>query len=129
MFDRFFEHDTDGVLKGLTLEWKCPKCEGLNFKLILKDQRNSGESHAHCRYCKAKFRVNYPVPDKAIEGEAEFLERLAEEDFTQEEELDMIKDFAEIAALKVDRAPLLIIKGKENALEEKIVLARRRRLL
>ena len=41
-------------------------------------------------------------------------------------ELDMIKDFAEIAALKVDRAPLLIIKGKENALEEKIMFAKRR---
>ena len=129
MFDQFFEHDTDGVLKGLTLEWKCPKCEGFNFKLILKEQRNDGNYHTRCRYCKAKYQVNYPVPEKAIEGEDKFLERLSEEDFTREEELDMIKDFAEIAALKVDHAPLLIIKGKENALEEKILLAKRRRRL
>jgi phage FluMu protein Com len=126
MFDRLFEHDASGVLKGLTLEWKCPKCEGLNFKLILKGERNIGNYHTHCRYCKAKFRVEYPVPKKAIEGEEEFLERLSNEDFTHEEEMDMIKDFAEIAALKVDGAPLLIIKGKENALEEKIMFAKRR---
>ncbi len=126
MFDRFFEHDASGVLKGLTLEWKCPQCEGLNFRLILKGDRNIGSSHTHCRYCKAKYRVAYPVPKSAIEGEDEFLERLSYEDFTPEEELDMIKDFAEIAALKVDRAPLLIIKGKQNALEEKIMFAKRR---
>ena len=126
MFDRFFEHDTSGVLKGFTLEWKCPKCEGLNFKLILKEQRNTGDYHTRCRYCKAKYRVEYPIPKKAIEGEDEFLERLSHEDFTPEEELDMIKDFAEIAALKVDRAPHLIIKGKQNALEEKILFAKRR---
>ena len=126
MFDRFFEHDTSGVLKGLTLEWKCPQCEGLNFKLILKGERNIGDYHTNCRYCKAKYRVEYPVPKSAIEGEDAFLERLSNEDFTPEEELDMIKDFAEIAALKVDRAPLLIIKGKQNALEEKIMFAKRR---
>jgi phage FluMu protein Com len=129
MFDRFFEQDTHGVLKGLTLEWKCPTCKGLNFRLILIGQRNSGICHTQCRDCKAKYRVDYPVPDRAIEGEEEFLERLSDEDFTSEEELDMIKDFAEIAALKVDSAPLLIIKGKEKALEEKIVLAKRRRRL
>ena len=127
MFDRFFEHDTNGVLKGLTLEWKCPKCEGLNFKLILKGRRENGDYHTHCRYCKAKYRVVYPVPQRAIEGEEEFLERLSEEDFTREEELDMIKDFAEIAALKVDHAPSGVIKGKEHALEEKIAFAKRRR--
>ena len=126
MFDRFFEHDTSGILKGLTLEWKCPQCEGLNFKLILKGERNNGDYHTRCRYCKAKYRVEYPVPKSAIEGEDAFLERLSYEDFTPEEEFDMIKDFAEIAALKVDRAPLLIIKGKENALEEKIMFAKRR---
>ncbi|MDP3396749.1 MAG: hypothetical protein Q8S57_08820 [Methanoregula sp.] len=126
MFDRFFEHDASGVLKGLTLEWKCLKCEGLNFKLILKGERDIGNYHTHCRYCKAKYRVEYPIPKSAIEGEDKFLERLSYEDFTPEEELDMIKDFAEIAALKVDRAPLLIIKGKENALEEKIMFAKRR---
>ena len=126
MFHKFFEHDTNGELKGLTLEWKCPECEGLNFNLILKEQRHIGDYHSRCRYCKAKYRVEYPVPKKAIEGEDEFLERLSHEDFTPEEELDMIKDFAEIAALKVDRAPLLVIKGKQNALEEKILFAKRR---
>ena len=54
---------------------------------------------------------------------------VVQDEKTREEELDMIKDFAEIAALKVDHAPLLIIKGKENALEEKILLAKRRRRL
>jgi rubredoxin len=129
MFDHFFEDDTSGVLKGLTLEWKCPKCEGLNFKLILKEQRNNGDYHTRCRYCKAKYRVNYPVPDRAIEGEEEFLERLSYEDFTPEEELDMMKDFAEIAALKVDHALPGIIKEKQKALEEKIAFAKRRRRL
>lgn len=127
MFDRFFEHDTTGVLKGLTLEWKCPKCEGLNFRLLLKGQRKIGDNHTRCRYCKAKFRVVFPVPERAIEGEEEFMERLSLEDFTREEELDMIKDFAEIAALKIDRAPVLTIKGKQNELEEKIAFAKRRR--
>ena len=126
MFEQFFEHDTSGVLKGLTLEWKCPKCEGLNFILILIGQRNIGNCHTHCRDCKAKYRVEYPVPVPPIEGEKEFLERLSHEDFTPEEDLDMIKDFAEIAALKVDHALPLIIKGKQNALEEKILLAKRR---
>jgi phage FluMu protein Com len=126
MFERFFEHDTNGVLKGLTLEWKCPKCEGLNFKLILKEQRKTGDYHTRCRYCKAKFRVMYPLPERAIEGEEEFLERLSYEDFTPEEEMDMIKDFAEIAALKVDRALPGIIKEKQKALEEKIAFAKLR---
>jgi phage FluMu protein Com len=126
MFERFFEHDTNGVLKGLTLEWKCPKCEGLNFKLILKEQRKTGDYHTRCRYCKAKFRVMYPLPERAIEGEEEFLERLSYEDFTPEEEMDMIKDFAEIAALKVDHALPGIIKEKQKALEEKIAFAKLR---
>ena len=126
MFDRFFEHDTSGVLKGLTLEWKCPKCEGLNFKLILKEQRNNGNYHTRCRYCKAKYRVEYPIPKREIEGEEEFLERLSLENFSQTEELDMIKDFAEIAALKVDHALPGIIKEKQKALEEKIAYAKRR---
>ncbi|PKL58461.1 MAG: hypothetical protein CVV34_02185 [Methanomicrobiales archaeon HGW-Methanomicrobiales-5] len=127
MFDRFFEHDTSGVLKGLTLEYKCPKCAGLNFKIILKEERNIGNYHTRCRYCKSKYLVNYPVPKKAIEGEDEFLERLSNEDFSHEEELDMIKDFAEIVALKVDRAQPGIIKEKQNALDEKIAFAKRRR--
>jgi len=127
MFDRFFEHDTEGVLKGLTLEWKCPKCEGLNFKLILRKQRSIGDYHTFCRYCKAKYRVTYPKPEKEIEGEAEFLERLSREDFTREEELDMIRDFAEIAALKADNALPGVIREKQKALEAKIAFAKRRR--
>lgn len=129
MFEQFIEHDTSGILKGLTLEWKCPHCEGLNFKLILKEQRNRGNYHTRCRYCKAKYQVNYPKPERAIEGEEEFLERLSYEDFTSEEELDMIKNFAEIAALKVDNAPPGLIKEKQKALEEKITFAKRRRRL
>jgi len=127
MFERFFEHDTDGVLKGLTLEWKCPKCEGLNFRLILKGQRDAGTYHTRCRYCKAKYLVTYPLPERAIEGEEEFLERLSREDFSREEEMDMIKDFAEIAALKVDQAPPGVIRQKQKALEDKISFAKRRR--
>lgn len=127
MFDRFFEHDTEGVLKGLTLEWKCPKCEGLNFKLILRQQRSIGDYHTACRYCKAKYRVIYPKPEKEIEGEAEFLERLDREEFTREEKMDMIKDFAEIAALKADKATPGVIKEKQKALEAKIAFAKRRR--
>ncbi|MFA6225913.1 MAG: hypothetical protein WC620_07025 [Methanoregula sp.] len=127
MLDRFFEHDTSGVLKGLTLEWKCPKCEGLNFKIILKEQRNNGTYHTRCRHCKAKYRVGYPLPDRVIEGEEECLERLSYEDFTREEELDMIKDFAETAALKVDRALPGIIREKQKALDEKIAFVKRRR--
>jgi rubredoxin len=126
MFERFFEHDTTGIVKGLTLEWKCPKCNRLNFKLIFMGQRNIGICSTYCRDCKAKYRVEYPVPVPPVEGEKEFLERLSDEDFTSEEEFDMYKDFAEIASLKVDHAPLLIIKGKQNALEEKILYAKRR---
>ena len=62
MFDRLFEHDTAGTLKALTLEWKCLKCEGLNFRILTKGQRDSGEYHTRCRYCRAKFQVNFPRP-------------------------------------------------------------------
>jgi hypothetical protein len=59
MFEKFFEHDTEGALKGLTLEWKCPQCEGLNFRILVSGQRASGECHTRCRYCRARFRVVY----------------------------------------------------------------------
>lgn len=129
MFDQFIEHDTGGIVKGLTLEWQCPKCAGLNFKILLSKQRGSGEYHTRCRYCKAKYRVKFPVPEKAIAGETEFMERLSLEDFTSEEHLDMIKDFAEIEYLRVDGALPGLIKGKQRALEEKIAFAKKRRRL
>ena len=129
MFDRFFEHDAEGVLKGLTLEWKCPKCEGLNFKLILRHQREIGDYHTLCRYCKAKYLVTYPKPEKEIEGEVEFLERLDREDFNREEKMDMIKDFAEIAALKADNALPGVIREKQKALEAKIAFTKRQKRL
>ena len=127
MFDRFFEHDTAGTLKALTLEWKCPKCEGLNFRILMKGQRDSGEYHTRCRYCRSKFRVNYPRPDKAIDGEAEFMDRISQEDFSEEERTDMIRDFAEIEYLKTEKSLPGIIQGKQKALEDKIAFAKRRR--
>jgi len=99
MFESLIEHETDGIIKGLTLEWKCPKCEGMNFKILLKTQRESGQYHSRCRYCKAKFLVNYPSSETVIEGEAEFMERLTEAEFFEDEEMDLIRDFAEIEYL------------------------------
>ena len=129
MFDRFIEHDTDGIIKGLTLEWKCPKCEGMNFKILLKTQRESGQYHSRCRYCKAKFLVNYPSSETVIEGEAEFMERLTEAEFFEDEEMDLIRDFAEIEYLKRDGASPKAIREKQNLLEDKITFYKRRRRL
>ncbi len=127
MFDQFIEHDTEGKLKGLTLEWQCPKCSGLNFKILLSKQRAAGEYHTRCRYCKAKYRVKFPVPEKAIAGEEEFMERISLEKFSPEEQMDMIKDFAEIEYMRVDKALPNLIAGKQRALEEKIAFAKRQR--
>ena len=127
MFERFFERDVTGALKGLTLEWKCPDCAGLNFRILQKSVRDSGEYHTWCRYCKAKFRTLFEKPSGLVEGEAGFMERITNEDFTDEEITDMIRDFAEIASLRVDRAPAGMIKEKERLLEEKIGFAKRRR--
>jgi hypothetical protein len=129
MFDQFIEHDTEGTLKGLTLEWQCPKCAGLNFKILLSKQRGSGEYHTRCRYCKAKYRVKFPAQQKEIAGEEDFMERISIEKFTPEEQMDMIKDFAEIEYMKVDKALPNIIAGKQRALEEKIAFAKRQRRL
>jgi hypothetical protein len=129
MFDQFIEHDTEGTLKGLTLEWKCPKCAGLNFRILLSKQRATGEYHTRCRYCKAKFRVKFPVPQTIIEGEEAFMDRISQEKFTPEEQLDMIKDFAEIEYMRADKALPNLIAGKQRALEEKITFAKRRRRL
>ena len=129
MFDQFIEHDAEGRVKGLTLEWLCPKCSGLNFKILLNKQRVTGEYHTRCRYCKAKYRVKFPVPEMVVAGEKEFMERLSLEDFTPEEQLDMIKDFAEIEYIRVEGALPGLIKGKQKALEEKIAFAKKRRRL
>ena len=112
MFDTLFEHETGGTLKALTLEWKCPRCEGLNFRILQKDVREIGLYHTRCRDRKAKYRVNYPNPEQVIPGEDEFMEMISEEDFTDEEQQDMIKDYAEIEYLKADRPNPGVIKGK-----------------
>jgi len=127
MFDTLFERETGGTLKALTLEWQCPRCQGLNFRILKKGIREAGLYHTRCRYCKAKFRVSYQNPDRFIPGEDEFMERISDDDFTAEEQLDMIKDYAEIEYLKVDRASNGVIKEKQKALEDKITFAKRRR--
>jgi hypothetical protein len=127
VFERFFERNVNGDLKGMTLEWKCPDCAGLNFRILAKGVRDSGEYHTHCRYCKAKFCALFEKPSGLVEGEAEFMKRLSLEDFSDAEQTDMIRDFAEIASLRVDRAPAGQIKEKEKLLEAKIDFARRRR--
>lgn len=125
MFDSLFEHDTSGTLKALTLEWQCPRCQGLNFKLLMKHARETGLYHTRCRYCRAKYRVSYPDAGRLIPGEDEFMERIAEEDFSEAEMQDMIKDYAEIEYLRSDRAAPGVIREKQKALEEKIALAKR----
>lgn len=127
MLERFFERDIPGTLKALTLEWKCPDCAGLNFRILGRGERNAGEYHTHCRYCRAKFRALFERPSHPVEGESAFMEMLAEEDFSHEERIDMIRDFAEIASLRVDGAVPGVIGEKEKALEAKIAFAKRRR--
>jgi hypothetical protein len=127
VFERFLERDINGDLKGLTLEWKCPDCHGLNFRILAKGIRDTGEYHTHCRYCKAKIRALFEKPAGLVEGEAEFMKRISLEDFTNEEITDMTRDFAEIASLRVDRALPGVIKEKEKLLEAKIDFAKRRR--
>jgi len=127
MFERFIEQASQGVLKALTLEWKCPECAGINFRILTRGQRASGEYHTRCRYCKAKFGVTFPIPGQPIEGEAEFMERIDENEFSQEERTDMIRDFAEIASLRVDGALPGFLNEKEKALEAKIAFTKRRR--
>lgn len=127
MFERFFERDTSGTIKGLTLEWQCPDCAGLNFRLLGRSDRHAGKYSTRCRYCKAKFRVLFEKPDGPVEGEDAFMDLLDLEDFSGEERTDMIRDFAEIAALRADGALPKTIKEKEKALELKIDFAKRRR--
>jgi len=125
MFDSLFEHETSGTLKALTLEWQCPSCRGLNFKLLMKQAREAGLYHTRCRYCRAKYRVSYPDAGRIIPGEDAFMERLAEEEFSDAETQDMIKDYAEIEYLRCDGAAPGIIREKQKALEEKIAFAKR----
>ena len=127
MFERFFEQDKEGVLKALTLEWLCPECEGMNFRILTRNQRTTGVYHTRCRYCRAKFRVSFRIPERPVEGEDAIMERIADPEFTHEERTDMIRDFAEIASLRVDKAIPGLIREKEKALEAKIAFAKRRR--
>jgi len=127
MFDSFFEKNAEGILKALTLEWSCPKCEGVNFRILSQKERAEGEYHWRCRYCRTKCRVSFVPPKMAVEGETEFLNRINYEDFTPEERIDMLRDFAEIASLVVDKTAPGIIREKRKALEEKIAFAKLRR--
>ncbi len=127
MFERIIRHDTAGTLKALTLEWKCKKCEGLNFRILTRGQRAAGHYDTRCRYCRSKYRVTFPRPEEAVAGEAEFMDRLSNEDFTDEERTDMIRDFAEIASLRADQVNPRVVDGKMKALEDKIAFAKRRR--
>jgi len=127
ILDRLFEHKTPGVLKGMTLEWSCPKCAGNNYKLLSQDTRKAGIYHTRCRYCRAKFEVGFPDGEKIVPGEDAFLRRLSFEDFTLKEDGDLIRDFAEIVALKIENGKSGYIGEKEKALEKKIAFLKIRR--
>ncbi len=127
MFGSLFEKGAEGSLKALTLEWICPECGGRNFRILTKSERKSGEYHGRCRYCRTKCRAAFPPQETEVDGEAEFMRRIHQEDFTAEERTDMIRDFAEIASLVVDGALPGVIREKQKALEDKIAFAKRRR--
>lgn len=84
MFERFFEKETSGTLKGMTLEWNCPHCGGKNFRLVMKADRGTGTYHHPCRYCHTRCRVIFNPANAAPEGEEDFLDRLSEEHFSAE---------------------------------------------
>lgn len=127
MFESFFPRNAEGTLKAMTLEWPCPECGGKNFRILSRRERASGEHRSHCRYCRTQCRIAFLPPAADVEGEAEFMDRIGEEDFTDAEQTDMIRDFAEIASLVADGAPPGVVREKRNALEAKIAFARRRR--
>lgn len=129
MFERFFEKETEGTLKGMTLEWVCPRCSGKNFRILTVVERRSGGHHDHCRYCKARCRVAFTAAADGIEGEAEFLEQLADEDFSAEEHQELVRDFAEIGYMRYENPKNREIAGKQRLLEEKITFLKRRRRL
>jgi hypothetical protein len=129
MFERFFEKDATGSLKGMTLEWQCPHCSGKNFRILSSGERRAGEYHAHCRYCKVKYRIAFPPPPGSIEGEEEFMERLSDEHFTEKEQQELVRDFAEIEYMQADHANPREVAGKKRLLEEKITFFKRPRRL
>lgn len=129
MFERLFEKEAHGALKGMTLEWACPSCAGINFRLLSPEERGSGEHHDHCRYCRARFRVLFTPATSPSEGEAGFVERLADEHFSAEEQQELIRDFAEIEYLRADHANPREVSGKQRLLEDKIQFFKRRRRL
>jgi hypothetical protein len=129
MFERFFEKEAQGTLKGMTLEWVCPVCSAKNFRILTKNERDSGEYHGSCRYCRSRCRAAFIPPADRIKGEAEFMDRLADEDFTEEEQQDLIRDFAEIEYMRYEDAKNREITGKQRLLEEKITFFKRRRRL
>jgi rubredoxin len=127
MFERFFEKEAHGALKGMTLEWVCPRCSGKNFRILPVAERGIGEHHDHCRYCRVKYRIEFPPPVKSIEGEEEFYERLSDEHFNTEEQQELVRDFAEIEYMRDDNANPREVTGKQRLLEEKIIFFKRRR--
>jgi hypothetical protein len=129
MFERFFEKEATGALKGMTLEWQCPHCSGKNFRILSRIERDSGQYHASCRYCKTRCGVIFVPPAAGIEGEVVFMERLAEEDFSADEQDDLVRDFAEIEYMRCENPGNREITGKQRLLEEKIAFFKRRRRL
>jgi hypothetical protein len=129
MLERFFEKDTNGILKGMTLEWACHRCAGKNFRILTMEERRSGEYHDHCRYCRARYRVAFLSPSDLIEGEVEFMERLSDEEFSAEEQQELVRDFAEIGYMRYENPGNREIAGKQRLLEEKITFFKRRRRL
>jgi transcription elongation factor Elf1 len=129
MLERFFEKDTNGTLKGMTLEWACPRCAGKNFRILTMVERRSGEHHDHCRYCRARYRVAFLPPSDRIEGEAAFMDRLEDEEFSAEEQQELVRDFAEIGYMRYENPGNREITGKQRLLEEKITFFKRRRRL
>lgn len=127
MFERLFEKDADGVLKGMTLEWVCPSCAGTNFRLLSAMDRLKGEYHDHCRYCRTRERVRFAPPAAVVEGEESFYERLSDEHFNESEQRELIRDFAEIEYMRADKANPREVAGKQRMLEEKILFFKRRR--
>jgi hypothetical protein len=127
MLNTIIEHEASGTLKGLTLEWGCPHCGGVNFKILPAEERNIGLYHTRCRYCRSKYRVGYPLQDSEIEGESEFMKMLEEGDFNPEERVEFFRDFAEIEYLKAEKSPQGVIREKQKSLDQKIALSKKRR--
>jgi hypothetical protein len=63
------------------------------------------------------------------EGEVAFMERLADEEFSAEEQQELVRDFAEIGYMRYENPGNREITGKQRLLEEKITFFKRRRRL